>query len=279
MEESIRSRTEGGAPPKLQKRNLVRRPGFKTKSFPPTCSCKKLLLQESFDLLVSFHSTFRDAATVLPWVALDLLEVDRCSVASLSDLWFLAAKPTSGGPFRFPSEALVTHDSCIAEPGLLAFASWSVDSHLPVRSFCLDSLEYPSPMHSFNQLSSRLHRLRLFADVVRGVLLLWTLGRPAFLITPPFSCPGLDVVCQLGKVRLARDGFSLGLSRITWVFYASARRLLRERIIDDTSSYQALRLLFHILRCLQHALRARICQSPVGLRGPPIFARVCACVL
>ena len=39
-----------------------------------------------------------------------------------------------------------------------------------------------------------------------------------------------------------------GLSRITWVFYTSARRLLRERIIDDTSSYQALHLHFHILR-------------------------------
>ena len=67
-----------------------------------------------------------------------------------------------------------------------------------------------------------------------------------------------------------------GLSRITWVFYPSARRLLRERIIDDTSCYQALHLHFHIRRRLQHALAS---VSLSRLVRAPIFQRVNECVL
>ena len=72
-------------------------------------------------------------------------------------------------------------------------------------------------------------------------------------------CPGLAAkqTRQLSRRRRfafvpsrdsARHYLVPGLSRITWVFCTSARRLLRERIIDDTSSYQALHLHFHILR-------------------------------
>ena len=67
-----------------------------------------------------------------------------------------------------------------------------------------------------------------------------------------------------------------GLSRITWVFYTSARRLLRERIIDDTSSYQALHLHFHILRRLQHALAS---VSLSRLARAHLRTTVCLCIV
>ena len=94
--------------------------------------------------------------------------------------------------------------------------------------------------------------------------------RAAIILTCSTFCQALveveikevDITFQAGEAVAGRSfgvyGFGIylvpGLSRITWVFCTSARRLLRERIIDDTSSYEALHLHFHILRRLPNAL-------------------------
>ena len=74
-----------------------------------------------------------------------------------------------------------------------------------VRSFCLDGLPstlgVPVPLRSFRQLQPHLYRLRLFANIVRGVVALWHAGRPAFRLATNVACPGLDAVRQLALHR------------------------------------------------------------------------------
>ena len=104
-------------------------------------------------------------------------------------------------------------------------------------------------------------------------------GSCAYAEEPEVTMLPEDRIRRVRSCRLSLEGGSSlvpGLSRITWVFYTSARRLLRECIIDDTSSYQALHLHFHILRRLQHALAS---VSLSRLARAHLRTTVCLCIV
>ena len=145
-------------------------------------------------------STFRDATFVLPWLALDLVRIPHCQVPPEAPLWLCARRCSIAGCDRARSVTGITFEQCFAEPGLLEFDTWSQQRNC-VHGFCLvgllDSIVCPSPLRSYQQLCPQIHRLRLFADAIRGTLYLWASGCPAFLIVPPIVCPGLEVIRQL----------------------------------------------------------------------------------
>ena len=55
----------------------------------------------------------------------------------------------------------------------------------------LPSVSFPSPVKNFRSFEPHLHRLRLYADLVRGVLHLWTRGVNAILVVEGVFCPGV----------------------------------------------------------------------------------------
>ncbi|CAE7243279.1 unnamed protein product [Symbiodinium sp. CCMP2592] len=147
-------------------------------------------------------STFRDAAAALSGLALDFVHIPRCLPSASDPVFYFAAVPAPGS--SDPQWSFVPHDTCLTDPSHLDFASWS-RTPTSVRGFSLVGLlsdfSCPSPMRSYKQLLPHLRRLRLFADFVRGVVLLWTSGCPAFLVVPPISCPGIEVVRRLARYR------------------------------------------------------------------------------
>ena len=148
-------------------------------------------------------STFRDCSVVLPW-----LSFEHVTLPSVED---------SGGPgctliskdrslldrgLR-PGVRWFGHQICSRQPSLLDFTAWSGNPH-STFGFCLvgllGSLAPVAPISTFKKLEPRLHSLRLFADLVRGVTLLWSHGVRAFLVAEPIDCPGLSAVRRLAPL-------------------------------------------------------------------------------
>ncbi|CAE7802792.1 unnamed protein product [Symbiodinium sp. CCMP2592] len=142
-------------------------------------------------------STFRDAAKVLPWLVFDLVQFPSPQPSSEDTHWICARSPPR------PSSVVeiwdfVSHDSCFADPGLLDFDAWCRSRNGCVRGFSLigllPSLQCPPATRSYKSLQEPLQQLRLFADIVRGLVLLWSAGRPAFVIAPSIACGQLVFV-------------------------------------------------------------------------------------
>ena len=136
-------------------------------------------------------STFRDAEIAIPWLQLSGVVIVRLTR---------------------PQQV----DFCLAHVQLEARHSWTFrdfwEGHCPVgfSRLCLDtayeglvvfscrgllhSLEIPTPIKSFKVLEEDLRRLRLYSDVLRGALRLWTCGAPRLLSSLP--CIALGRRCS-----------------------------------------------------------------------------------
>ncbi|CAE7526831.1 unnamed protein product [Symbiodinium sp. CCMP2592] len=156
-------------------------------------------------------ATFRDAATILPWLITELLHIE-CSTADCCTGTWLCARNRPSGCSDDDKLEFVSHDSCFRDPSLIDITSWC-QSAGPVRGFCLlgllSSLVFPTSLRSYKQLFPHLLRLRLFADAVRGTLQLWTAGRPAFCVVQHFPCPGLEVVRKIAPVSIDCGGYQI----------------------------------------------------------------------
>ncbi|CAE6942946.1 unnamed protein product [Symbiodinium sp. KB8] len=142
--------------------------------------------------------TFRDSTVLLPWLVFDSLLLPDCGDVSDLGLRVVAPDRRSLGGRLHREVPFFSHEQCILSPHLLDFSSWISEHPFCVTGLCLShlvsSLQAPPLIKHFKALAPRLGRLRLMADLVRGVLHLWAQGRPAFLLTTAVACPGLSAV-------------------------------------------------------------------------------------
>ena len=148
---------------------------------------------------VKEHATFRDAATLLPWISLTSLTVAAVGLPSSPSLTLVldGYRVDCAGQPECPLH-LVSFDDCFRSPAVLDFLR---NTPVPCNSVfgflvgnLLPSTSFPRPIKNYRSLEPHLHRLRLFADLVRGVFHLWTCGVCAFIVVEGVSCPGLAAV-------------------------------------------------------------------------------------
>ena len=155
------------------------------------------------------HSTFRDAAIVLPW--LDFTCVGLPALDEVRPVFsrVFASKATSCRPFCIDN--FVALSILKSEPGRLDFSTWadaSVSDGVSLFSVVglVGSLEAPRPATSFAVIETALQNLRLFSDLVRGTLFLWSKGLPAILVATDFGCPGLGALKAIAPHKADYDG-------------------------------------------------------------------------
>ena len=152
-------------------------------------------------------STFKDAALVLPWLSLAGVRIESLrtpdqvgtcisdsGVSGLPCLPFLRfwADP----PLDFEKEFLLASTG-----GLSVFSVVGL----------LTTMAMPIPVKSFLVLQEALRRLRLYSDMLRGILLLWLKGAPAVLIFRDLACSGLATLKAIAPYSSQRAGlFAIG---------------------------------------------------------------------
>ena len=173
-------------------------------------------------------ATFRDASLTLPWLSFASLVLPVGVVSDSHSLTFLASG-LGVGDFSFSKRCQLIHfHECFCEPTVLDFAGWSKQRDSRVFAFfvgdLLSSIAFPGPVKNFRSLEPHLQRLRLFADLVRGILHLWTWGVSAVFVGESVSCPGLAAVRRAaphvqvwnGRTTLSNfEGTQALLSRFT----------------------------------------------------------------
>ena len=149
-------------------------------------------------------STFRDGSTVLPWLAVGTLALPRTFADATPQCVLVSAKKVLCQLSLRPEVHWLGHQACFQQPALLDFSAWAHDGSAFALGFCLagllGSLVLPAPISSYRMLEPKLCRLRLFADLVRGVVFLWSKGVRAFIVAEPVECPGLTVVRRIAPV-------------------------------------------------------------------------------
>ncbi|CAE7598145.1 unnamed protein product [Symbiodinium sp. CCMP2456] len=144
------------------------------------------------------HATFRDGTVLLPWLSFHALCVSPVGLHEGLRLRVISGTRRLLGDRLIQSVVWLCHEQCFRQPLLLNFGDWIRSRSDWVCGFCLAGLlsttALPSPVRHFKSLERSLHRLRLFADLVRGVLHLWLNEVPAFLVAAPSDCPGLAAV-------------------------------------------------------------------------------------
>ncbi|CAE7903521.1 ML4 [Symbiodinium sp. KB8] len=118
-------------------------------------------------------ATFRDASLTLPWLSFASLVLPVGVVSDSHSLTFLASG-LGVGDFSFSKRCQLIHfHECFCEPTVLDFAGWSKQRDSRVFAFfvgdLLSSIAFPGPVKNFRSLEPHLQRLRLFADLVRGL--------------------------------------------------------------------------------------------------------------
>ena len=170
------------------------------------------LVPDSPETVRPLH-TVRDSTVLLPWLSFDSLLMPGCAEPDHLGFRVIAAGRGLLGKRLCKEVQGLSHIQCMQSPHLLDFDSWVVEAPVCVIGFCLQHLlpavSVPLPVNHYKGLAPSLGRLRLFADLVRGVLYLWSRGRPALLVTAPVDCPGLTAVkkaapftSRLGEVDL-----------------------------------------------------------------------------
>ena len=156
---------------------------------------------------VTGPSTFRDASTVLPWLETgsvllpawhgSRIEVSRAFVGD-SDLSAFSS-----------GTSVCRRSACIQDPSLLDFHRYGEATDAGV-TYCdtrglLSSLQPPRVLRSYVGLEPDLHRLRLFGDLVRGTLHLWSLGHGAILAVSGVDCPALCAIAAVAPFKANRE--------------------------------------------------------------------------
>ena len=135
-----------------------------------------------------------------------------CEVLDLGLRVFLEGRKSLGRRLSTRAHCF-SHQHCMQAPSLLDFGSWISGPPKFVTGFFLEGLlpdlAVPTPVKHYRSLAPRLARLRLFADLVRVVLHLWSHGCPAFLVSASIECPGLAAVKKAALVTSYHDGVEI----------------------------------------------------------------------
>ena len=143
--------------------------------------------------ICNMPSTFRDAFVALPWLDFGCVGLPALSRADSAFVRVVAKDAHACFPFTV--DHVTPHTACRAEPSLLDFSGWAtapVSGGVSLFSTLglVGSLSVPRPTSSFATIETALQHLRLYGDIIRGTLLLWSKGHPVVLVTPDFGCPG-----------------------------------------------------------------------------------------
>ncbi|CAE7643945.1 unnamed protein product [Symbiodinium sp. CCMP2592] len=141
-------------------------------------------------------ATFRDAATLLPWLEFDGLHI--LSQSTPDEVYCYCVPEWTSLPSEMPHHSRRTNE--------LNFEGWVQDTD---RSgfVCLYGLGFevdfsaPSPLSSYHCLEGPLSRLRTFSDLIRGLFYLWTKEVPTCIFLPPISCPAVEVIRKIAPFR------------------------------------------------------------------------------
>ncbi|CAE7660388.1 unnamed protein product, partial [Symbiodinium sp. CCMP2456] len=146
------------------------------------------------------HATYRDGILLLPWLSYDSLHIPPCSCECDFGLRLISGERRFLGRQCVRGE-WISHDSCSAQPSRLDFEGWASAGRGTATvldvSGLTGSTTAPSLVRNFRTLLPGLQRLRLFADLVRGALFLWTRGVPAIIVAPPVDCPGIAALKRI----------------------------------------------------------------------------------
>ena len=156
-------------------------------------------------------ATFQHATVQLPWLEFHsfvlptpppLAAGGTCIVPKGTNVDF------SGGFFR----RCILHKDCFENGQLLDFGGWSQEPSgglvfLSCRDL-LQSLEIRTPVKRFGDVEGPLRYLRLFSDLVRGVVFFWRRGVPAALVVPPIECPAVAAVTRASPHVYKRNGLT-----------------------------------------------------------------------
>ena len=156
-------------------------------------------------------STFRDGSVKLSWLLYSSVQLPVYSPGDATTLIFIAAQPKLASRPLARGARWIGHSQCSQQPSKLDFVSWAQLGSSAIIGLSLlgliRTLSVPEPVKNFRRIEPCLRRLRLFADLVRGVAFLWAHGVKAFPVAEPVACPGLAAVRQLA-VHTAQEGSS-----------------------------------------------------------------------
>ena len=160
-------------------------------------------------------STFRDGSVMLSWLTYSSVQLPVCTSGDASCLIFIAAQPSLASRPLARGVRWIGHSQCPQQPSKLDFVNWaqlgsSVIIGLSLLGL-LRTLSVPEPVKTFRRIEPCLQRLRLFADLVRGVAFLWARGVKAFLVAEPVACSGLAATRQIAT-HIVQEGNSDVLS-------------------------------------------------------------------
>ena len=149
-------------------------------------------------------STFKQAEILLPWVELDLCRIEAVTPASQVGIAVLPVRQET-----LPeSDVLVfLHQHCKDNPSCLKPETLEARL-LPGRLIYLSChglyvpVESSITFRSFKGLSKHLTAHRLFSDLLRGTLFLWTRRAPTCLYLPAISCATVEIIRRLAPFSL-----------------------------------------------------------------------------
>ena len=133
---------------------------------------------------------YRDAETLLPWIQTP----SPCFPPASEVVGFgVCCSERDVGLGRH-----VSHEACWTDPGKLTdvLAGEAHVGSLRVLS-CLGllvTLQPPHPLKGYRQLEPQLVRLRLYSDLLRGAVHLWSQGQPAVVLCPDLACACLPAL-------------------------------------------------------------------------------------
>ena len=158
-------------------------------------------------------STFRDGSVLLPWLSLQAVHLPTYQAGVASSLILVAAQARLHSRRLAKNVKWLGHTLCSQQPARLDFVGWAALGPAGIVGLSLlgliSTLSVTTPVKNYRQIEPRLRRLRLFADLVRGVAFLWTRGVRAFLVAEPVDCHGLAAVRQIAPYTTQADGVAV----------------------------------------------------------------------
>ena len=164
---------------------------------------------------VASTSTFRDASTVLPWLEYSHVRLPPWDGQQIEVSLVFPKILTSLA--SFPGVVLRRHSACFGNPTHVDFHAIGATAGPPI------------PLRSFDCLVERLQHLRLFGDLLRGTLHLWSLGIGAILVVPHLRCPAITALSSLAlfsrSLKVGQLSFELGSSLSLFTPLITANRM------------------------------------------------------
>ena len=149
------------------------------------------------------HAVYRDAEVILPWL-------EPGDIPIINDL---AVAGRCFSHVRREDFQTVLHSDCVVEPSLLDFSHDGFEARRGSYTvFDCSALSppsaFPAPTSTFAKLEPGLGSMRLYFDLVNGLLFSWLKRQPALLCVGNTACPGVQALRQVAPVSWQDRGLT-----------------------------------------------------------------------